>query len=405
MSVGIDDASLRVRLEGRAELLDATRLRYRALVAALKGLRWKEKLRRNRDVLREVARAQGDVDEALALAQRRAASEAWPESADVVLCLREVARLRDELRALADRRAGEPDARQDLAQRLLGLEERVLFAPRLVLPGQRWGLAKELLSESLSPEVPRAHAFGAAVEHVFSRPIDPPHVLPFQLLEWDDLVALWPRGVLALDTALGRLSKVDPTGATRRAVERRARHVPKVAHASGLQQVLHAHFWRTTALARMDALLAARVTPAVARPAERFPLVRYLLRRERDAEARLADEGVPPPRAALLELAHELTGLPQERAPTVGGWDGLLSRATLADAARDDEDWPKLREALLLLVRVVSSPGRSLPPVYRSLEGHKPVPRPPAPAAETLAGALRALRERSDILPVRVKKR
>jgi hypothetical protein len=55
--------------------------------------------------------------------------------------------------------------------------------------------------------------------------------LPFELLEWDDLVPQWPHGVRALDTALGRLSKVDPTGATRRAVERRARHVPKAAQA------------------------------------------------------------------------------------------------------------------------------------------------------------------------------
>jgi hypothetical protein len=357
-SVGVDDASLRVRLEGRAELLEATRLRYRALVAALKGLRWKDKLRRNRDVLREVARTQREVDEALALAQRRARAEAWPERARVVVCLREVARLRDELCALASRRAGQTGARQDLAQCLLELEERVLFAPRLVLPGQQWALAEELLSASLSPEIPRARAFGVAIERLFARPIDPAHLLPFQLLEWDDLVAQWPHGALALDTALGRLSKVDPTGATRRAVERRARHPPKAGQASGLNQVLHAHFWRTTALARIDALLAARVTPAMARPAERFPLVRYLLRRERDAGARLADEGVPPPRAALLELAHELTGLPHERAPTVGGWDGLLARAAMADTAPD---------------------------------------------AETLAGTLRALRERSDVPPVRMK--
>lgn len=403
--MGIDDASLRVRLEGRAELLEATRLRYRALVGALKGLRWKDKLRRNREVLREVARAQPEVDEALAAALRRAQAEAWPTDAPLVACLHEVAALRDELRRLVDKRHEDATPRQELGPRLLALEERVLFAPRLVLPGQRWGLARELLTPALSPEVTRAHDFGASLEHVFSRPLEPAHLLPFQLLEWDDLAAQWPRGELALDTALGRLSKVDPTGATRRAVERRARHVAKAQHASGLQQVLHAQFWRVTALARIDALLAARVTPAIARPGERFGLVRYLLRRERDAGARLADEGLRAPRAALLELAHELSGLPHERAPSIGGWDGLLERAALADAAPDDADWPKLREALRLLVRVVSAPGRSLPPVYRSLERQKPVQRAATPDADTLAGALRALRERSDILPVRAKKR
>lgn len=403
--VGIDDASLRVRLEGGAELLDATRLRYRALVAALGGLGWKDKLRRNRDVLREVARTQADVDATLDHALRRADAEGWPEETATVACLREVAGLRDELRALVDRRLGDAGARATLKDKLLSLGERVLFAPRLVLPGQRWALAKELLSSSVSPEVSQVLDFGVAVERLFSRPLEPAHVLPVELLEWDDLVGAWPLGELALDLVLGRLTKVDPTGGLRRAVERRARHVPRVADAEGLHQVLHAHFWRATALARIDAVLAARLAPATARPRERFAVFRYLLRRERDAQARLADEGVPAPRAALLELAHELTGLPQERAPTVGGWDGLLRRAALADAAPDAVDWPKVRDALRLLVHVVSRPVRSLPPIYRALAGGRGAPPPPAVETDTLAGALRALRERSDILPVRTKRR
>jgi hypothetical protein len=409
--VPVDDADLRVRLEGGAELLDDTRLRYRAVVGALKGFGWKDKLRRQREVLREVARRQDEVDEALRHALRRAEAERWPEEAELVVCLREVATLRDELRALLAKRLGDDfKPRAGLGPQLLELAERVLFAPRLVLPGQRWALAKQVLSPSLSPEVGRVLDFGVALERVFGRPVEPAHTLPFGLLEWDDLVALWPRGEVALEVALERLAKVDVTGTLRGAIERRARHVPSVAKASGLQQVLHAQFWRTTADARIDAVLAARLTPASARPAERFAAMRYLLRRERDPLARLSDERVPPARAALLELAHELTGLPQERAATVGGWQGLVDRAALADTAPGDADWPKVRDALRLLVRVVSRPERSLPPLYASLEPRgreRPVlpEREALGEAPTLHALLRALRERSDVLPVRPKRR
>jgi len=407
-AVRVDDADLRRRLEGRAELFEDTRLRYRAVVAALRGFGWKDKLRRLRDVVHEVARRQPEVDEALPHALRRADAEAWPAELDLVACLREVHALSEELRRLVAKRLGaEPPTRAGLGAQLLVLLERVLFAPRLVLPGQRWAVAKEILSPALSPEVARALDFGVAVERVFSRPIDPAHTLPFELLEWDDLAELWRRGELALDVALGRLEKVDVTGGLRRAIERRARHVPSVAQASGLQQVLHAHFWRSTAHARIDAVLTARLAPASARPREAFPVLRYLLRRERDALARLADEGLPPPRAALLELAHELTGLPQERAATVGGWQGLLDRAALADTAPRDPDWPKVRDALLLLVRVVSRPDRSLPPLYRALDPSRarPPPPPPEAAPASLQGLLRTLRERSDVLPVRTRRR
>lgn len=403
----VDDADLRVRLEGRAELLSATRLRYRALVNALKGLRWKHKLRRARDVVEEVARAQPEVDEALRHALKRAAAERWPDDAELVRCLKEVQALRAELARLVEERlSGDEEPRSHLGTKLLRLAEHVLFAPWLVLPGERWALAGQLLSPSLFPAVGAALAFGVAVEHLFSRPLEPGHLLPFELDEWEALASGWPQGVAALDAALACLAKVDVTGGLQRAVLRRARHVPRVAHATGLQQVLHAHFWRTTALARVDEVLAVRLAPASARPHERFPLFRYLLRRERDALARLADEGVPARRAALLELAHELTALPQERPATIGGWDALLSRAVLADEDPDEVDWPKVRDNLRLLVRVVSRPEKSLPPLYRSLarEGSSPQ-RAASPAVPTLNGLLRALRERSDTLPVRPRRR
>lgn len=404
--MALDDADLRVRLEGGAELLEATRLRYRALVGALTGFGWKDKLRRNRAVAHEVARVQAQVDEVLGHAQRRAAAEGWPAASAVVACVREVAALRDELRLVVARRLGDAaDARAPLGAQLVLLEEKVLYAPRLVLPGQRWALARELLTPALAPEVGRALDFALVLQRHFSRPIDAAHTLPFSLLEWDDVMALWPRGDLAIETALKRLDRVDRTGGLRRAVERKARHVPGAANAPGVQQLGHAVFWRQTAVARLDAVLAARLAPAAARPHERFGVLRYLLRRERDAGAQLTDEGLPPPRAALLELAHELTGLPQERAGTIRGWEGLLARAGLADAAAKDPDWAKVREGLEALVRVVWRPTRSLPPVYRSLEQPPPA-RPSQPVLPpTLQGLLAALRERSDVLPVKPKRR
>ncbi|MEW5738013.1 MAG: hypothetical protein AB1938_03750 [Myxococcota bacterium] len=399
----VDDADLRVRLEGRAELLDATRLRYRALVNALKGLGWKDKLRRNREVVREVARVQPEADEAVRHTRRRAAAERWPQETAVMECLRDVEALRAELARLVSERLGEEDEpRALLGAKLLALEESVLFAPRLVLPGKRWALANELLSPSFTPEVAQAHAFGLAVERLFSRPIEASQALPFTLEEWDGLRALWQPGEAALHTALGRLARVDVTGGLLRAVLRKARHLPRAASASAVQQVLHAQFWRTSALARIDEVTSVRLAPASARPHERFGVLRYLLRRERDGRARLTEEGLPPPRAAVLELAHELTGLPAERAATVGGWDALLERATLADQARP-EDWEALREGLALMARVMARPEKSLPPLYRSLGAAPPLP-PPVDVT-SLRALLLALRERTETLPVRTKRK
>ena len=65
-------------LEGRRDLLDAAALRYRALRYALSRVFWKDRLRRNAEVLRATAEAQTEVDETLAGALRRAEAEGWP---------------------------------------------------------------------------------------------------------------------------------------------------------------------------------------------------------------------------------------------------------------------------------------------------------------------------------------
>ncbi|MFP2912652.1 hypothetical protein ACLESD_48110, partial [Pyxidicoccus sp. 3LFB2] len=64
--------NLRARLEDRADLLEATRLRYRALRGMLDAFFWKDRVRAQFELLREVAQAQPEVDAALAALKRRA---------------------------------------------------------------------------------------------------------------------------------------------------------------------------------------------------------------------------------------------------------------------------------------------------------------------------------------------
>src|SRR3954468_13139568 len=96
--------ALRTRLEDSAELLEATRVRYRALRLMLRGFLWKDRLRRNGELLRQVAQAQPEVEEALARAVGRAEAEGWSREAPLTRCLREVEELREELLELSARR-------------------------------------------------------------------------------------------------------------------------------------------------------------------------------------------------------------------------------------------------------------------------------------------------------------
>lgn len=377
--MAIDDASLRIRLEGRAEVLEAALPRYRALVDALHGRGWHEGVRRNREALREVARTRPDVDEALAVARRRIELEAWPARAPLVLCVREVSKLREALEREVTRRSGTGDG--TLESRLLALEALVRFAPRLVLPGQRLAVANDVFAQS--PELPAVAALGQTLEARFKAPLEPSRRLPFDVPTWDALAAEWARGDEALETLLARLDVVDAAGGTRRAVERRAKRAPTAAPVEALSVVLHARFWQSTARARVEAVLTARLEPLSCAPSDVLPVMRYLLRRELTADARLADEGLQAGRAALLEVAHELTGLPEARPATAGGWRGLLERARLADAEAPRVEVAPLVEALRRLARAAGEGGPRLPP-----------PGQPRPApVDSLADAVIALRD------------
>ena len=202
------NASYRVRLEGRAEKLEIARIRLTALNHLLAAFRWRSRLRENTALLRETAASQGAVEEALLMVRRRGEAESWSSSAAVVLCAAEVEKLSNRVAALALRRLGPAAKLEDLAQRRERLELLVLAAPRLVLPGQRWKTAQEVLPLAL-PDVQRAARLIAALELLFKRPLESAQRLPFTAEELDRLTELWPEGIEARDALWVRVARID----------------------------------------------------------------------------------------------------------------------------------------------------------------------------------------------------
>jgi hypothetical protein len=369
-----DDAARRVRLEGRAELLEATRLRYRALVNALKAFTWKSRVRANAALVQELARVQDSVDAALEHVHRRARIEGWPPACEVLRCQHEVEALRAELLRLLSRRLDQPLPDTAMRPGLEALETQVVTAPRLVLPHQRWSTAIEVLPSNV-PELQHAFLFGRKAEQLFGRPQSGPARLPMSLDELDDFLEQWSDGVASLEAVWARLVRIDATGAMVRYLRKRSRRALTTPLRSGPELLLFAEFWRQMAVFRMDAVLNERLSPVQWREDERFGLVRWLWHREHNVPTplKLGNE----PREALFELACALTELPKtvERAPLVMG--GLIPVARQADRLRGGEDWRRVHDELRLLVRVVWAPRRGRAPE----------------AQETLEDLVRALRD------------
>ncbi len=391
-----DDDAQRVQLEGRAELLEATRLRYRALVAMLGALRWRARLRKDARLVREVARVQPEVDAALEVVAHKAAAAGWSASSEVLRCEREVRALRERIDALVARRLGDDVVDAPLGERLAHLEERLLTAPRVVLPGQRWAAALEVLPDEL-PDLPTAQRTAFVLEGCFSRPLVAGAKLPFTRAELDAAERAWDEGTAALEALWRRVGAVDRLGTLRRYLEGRARRLPLHRPRNGPETLLFAEFWRGVTAARLDELVATRLSPLSCREGERFLLARWLLAREVDPDARLAAVGLSDGRAGLFELALELSVLPVDRARTSAAWRRVLGRAQRADQAKGDESWAALQDQLRLLLRIVAGPvpGRALPPLERAAGRRAPSP-PPTPEPDTLAGLVQALRDRTE---------
>lgn len=358
--------TLRRRLEGSAELLEVARLRYRALRLMLRGLLWKEKLRRNAELLRQTAQVQDEVDQLLDRALRRAAAESWPADEPVTRCLHEVVRLRAELTALAARRLRREQAGEPLAELLRSLEAG-LAGPRKVPPGQKWLTALEVIPRSL-PELRRAGELGDLLERLFSRPMEPDQMLPLEPDEVEVLRRVLPEMDAAMQALWRRLHQCDPSGGLLRLLQRRARRAPLHLSRSGPEELLRAAFWHDLARARLRRLVEVRLSPAQVTGAELLDVVAWLVRHERDPAARLpASSELADSRAGLLELAYELwQGRRQEflsvrpgtqalelslRRPP-GLWERILERARRADGPPQPPDADRIREALLLRVRL-----------------------------------------------------
>jgi hypothetical protein len=394
--------NLRARLEDRADLLEATRLRYRALKGMLEAFFWKDRLRANFELLREVASAQPEVEAALAALQRRAAAEAWPHHAAPVKLMAEVERLRGAVEHAALRRLPPDERPASLGEALLTLEEVVLEAGPLL--GRRtWARAVELLPRNL-PELRAVCAASEVCERVFKRPA-PEGPLPFNAAEAEELRKALPLAETALAALWRRLEHFDTSGRVKEFLQKRASRVPLQAPRSGPELLLHAAFWHGVARARLRTLLDARLAPVVPAEAEVPELLVWLALREapvpgvaREAghealaqdsgrEARLEacavfDEG----RAGLFEVAAELAALSHER-PS-GAWDEEAAWTRLWNAARRarDEGGPdveRLRDALRLFILLrgqaqtparLFSPERARPPAADVGAGVKDLP-------------------------------
>ncbi|WP_224369087.1 hypothetical protein [Hyalangium versicolor] len=345
--------TLRARLEDRADLLEATRLRYRALRGMLNAFFWRDRVRANLELMREVALAQPEVDATLAAVGRRAAAEGWPRELAPVRLLEEVRHLREEVTRGVERRLAPGEPPDSLGAALLRLEEEVLNTGPLL--GRRvWARAVEVLPRNL-PELRAVCAAAEVFERVFKRPTSE-GALPFNTAEAEELCRALPLAEAALRALWERLDHFDESGRVRVFLQRRVRRAPVRAPRSGPELLLHAAFWHDVARERLGELLEARLAPVEAREAEVPELLVWLAASESAPDTRLAAGGAfGEGRAGLFELAAELARLSRER--PVGVWNEEAAWARLWGAAlrarsEAGPDVERVREALHLFIRL-----------------------------------------------------
>jgi hypothetical protein len=341
----------RSRLEGRAELIESARLRYRTLLEALGSKAWEERLRQERPLLQETRDAQARADEVLTAALRRAQAEGWPSQSPTVQLLQEVQALRERLVQTVSlrisRRSSEP-----LTELLSALEDRALTAPRELTPSQRWATALELLPDEL-PLVHEFSSFGRLLATLFVRPFDPEARVPFLIDELGALRNQWSSGEAALAHAWSRLFGVDRTGGLVSELRKRAERAPLHPPRNGPEHLLHAEYWRSVARKRLELLVRTRIHPVQPTPAEFVKVAWWLCVRELTPEARLpASEVVTDARAGLIELAYELWSLLRpdraESSPPLpdAEWERIRERARRADQLTQGRDRERVRDVL-----------------------------------------------------------
>lgn len=337
---------LRTRLEGRAEVLEATVERYRALRRDLASLLWRDRLRAEPSRLHQVVLAQPFIDEVLDVALRRMNEEQWPVSAAMTATLQEAALLRDALRALAAKRLGEPASNAPLTALLASLE--------LELTAGRKDAAA-LLPLSL-PAVLEVAEVGDALARLLNRPLDANAARPLPPAILARLATVLPQAETALEQIWSRVELADPSGELRADLNVRSREAPPVQVNDGVEAVLRAAFWVRYARTFLVHLLDRRAAP-VEVDARLVPHVARWLA-EHDTQAGKGDDrlrlattdrlGVPA--AAFISLAVELNdGLPQH--PASARWPYLLALAEDAEALAPTRAGAQLRVMLERFIR------------------------------------------------------
>lgn len=388
--------SLRERLEERADLLEATRLRYRALGSMVRAFFWRERVRANLELLREVVRAEPEVEATLEAVHRRAAAERWPPRSAPMRLLAELARWRRVLERALRKRLAPQQPLPSLAESLLRLEEQVLAAGPLL--GQRlWSQATELLPRNL-PELRTAAAAAEVLERIFKRPLSA-DALPFTSEEATALCQALSVADATLASLWARLRRYDPKGRVHELLRHRSRRAPLQPPRSGPELLLYAAFWQGLALSRLQALLESRLGPLSVAEEELPTLLSWLVARESSAEARLpASAQLSEGRAALLELAAELATLSRsvESPHSEAAWARLEAAAWRARSA-SGPDVERLRQALRFFIRLrgqsrtparLFSPARARIPTHHMDEAVEDLPGLVQRARAAARGAL-----------------
>lgn len=306
----------RTRLEGRAELLETARLRYRELLDALRAPDWEARVRGLGDVGAEEER----VDAALVMALRRARAESWPEQSPTVRMLHETQALRDAAFHAAARRLGAGAERASPVELLRALEDHARCAPREVAPARRWDVAVEVLPEDL-PALRDVSTFGALLRDLFTEPRDFAGPPPLRDEDLGVLRLRWPAGEAALAACWARLVGVDPTGGVAAEVRKRAGRESHHAPHSGPEHLAWAEYWFQRARAWLDAPVRERLEALPPTLVEWAEVALWLRERERSPEARLrTSNAVQEPRAGLFELAYELWEALHPERPEAERW-------------------------------------------------------------------------------------
>jgi len=337
------------RLEGRAEILEKTQVRYRALRAMLHRLFWRERLRANADLLHQMAFAQPLVDSVLDGALHRAEAEGWPRGSEAVKWLLALERARSELARAASRRLRRAEG-EGLSELLVELEA-ALAAPRKIQPGHLWAAAMEILPRSL-PELIRAGALCDLLERAFKRPMDFQGPLPFSAAEAGELASALLRAGEALEAVWRLVEQCDPTLGLVRFLQKRARRAPLREPRNGPEALLRAAFWHDYARARLRQLVEPKVAPVAVAEGELVALLRWLAAAERDPSARLeTSDALGDARAGLFELAYELNRearLSSSSSPAA--WERIADRARRAGPSPEEES-AGVREELARFIR------------------------------------------------------